>query len=69
MKHKYGLGALLVVVLAAAIGGLVLFHGAGRTPPGQPPLQSLTQQNLADIRNAFNSDKRDVRVLLLLSPT
>jgi len=65
MKGKYVLGALLVVLIAA----LVYFNGGGQAPPGQPPLESVTAQNVASIKNRFNSAKDDVRVVLLLSPT
>lgn len=66
MKGKYILGALLGVLLVAA---LAYVYGAGQAPPGQPPLESVTAQNVADIKNQFNLSKDDVRVLLLLSPT
>jgi hypothetical protein len=66
MKRKYILGTLLGVILVVA---LVYFYGGSQAPPGQPPLESLTAQNVADVKNQFNSAKDDVRVLLLLSPT
>jgi hypothetical protein len=66
MKRRSILGALVVVVLVAA---LVYFYGGSQVPPGQPPLESVTSQNVAEVRNGFNAAKDDVRVLLLLSPT
>jgi uncharacterized membrane protein len=66
MKRKYVLGAILTVALA---GALVYFYGGSEAPAGQTPLQSLTPQNMAEIKNAFNAAKDDVRVLVLLSPT
>lgn len=66
MKRRYIVGTALVGVLLAA--GLYLY-GGGQTPPGQPPLQNVTDQNVADIKNAFNAAKSEVRVVLLLSPT
>jgi hypothetical protein len=66
MKVKYILGILAGVMLVAA---LVYFYGGNQVPAGQPPLESLTAQNVADVKNQFNSAKDDVRVLLLLSPT
>jgi hypothetical protein len=66
MKVKYILGILLGVMLVAA---LVYFYGGSQVPPGQPLLESVTAQNVADVKNQFNSAKDDVRVLLLLSPT
>jgi hypothetical protein len=66
MKGKYILGTLPGAVLVAA---LVYFYGGSQAPPGQPPLESVTAQNVADVRNRFNLAKDNVRVLLLLSPT
>jgi hypothetical protein len=39
------------------------------TPPGQPPLTSLTQNNLDHFKNAFNESGDEARLVLLLSPT
>jgi hypothetical protein len=66
MKVKYTLSALLVVMLVAA---LFFFYGGSQAPAGQPKIESITAQNVADVRSQFNSAKNDVRVLLLLSPT
>lgn len=66
MKSRYLISALLTVLLA---GALVYFYGGSQPPAGQPALQSLTAQNVSEIKNEFNAAKDDVRVLLLLSPT
>lgn len=66
MKRKYILSAILIAVL---IGAVVYFYGGSQAPPGQPPLQRLTAQNVSAVKNAFNAAKDDIRVLLLLSPT
>ena len=66
MKVKYTLSTLLVVMLVAA---LIYVYGGSQAPAGQPQLESLTAQNVADVQNQFNSAKNAVRVLLLLSPT
>jgi hypothetical protein len=66
MNRKYTLIAIFAIALA---GVLFYFYGGSRTPSGQPPLQRLTTQNVAEFKNAFNAAKDDVRVLLLLSPT
>jgi hypothetical protein len=66
MKSKYLISALLTALL---VGALVYFYGGSQPPAGQPLLQSLTAQNVAEIKNEFNAAKDDVRVLLLLSPT
>lgn len=66
MKGKYILGALLGVILVAA---LAYFSGGSQAPPGQPLLESVTAQNVTDVKNQFNLANDDVRILLLLSPT
>ena len=66
MKVKYTLTTLMIVMLVAA---LFYTYGGSQAPAGQPKLESLTAQNVADVRNQFNSAKNTVRVLLLLSPT
>ena len=66
MKRKYIVAPVLVAVLLAAV---LYLYGGGQTPPGQPPLRSVTAQNVADIKNQFNAARGDVRVVLLLSPT
>ncbi len=61
---------LLIAALAIALAGaLFYFYGGHQTPNGQPPLRSLTTQNVAEVKNAFNAAQDGVRVLLLLSPT
>jgi len=66
MRQKSFLAAILSL---AFVGALVSFYSGGQVPSGQAPLQSLTPQNLTEIKNSFNAAKNDVRVLLLLSPT
>jgi hypothetical protein len=66
MKPKYILGALVAVVVLAAVA---YFYGGSQAPSGQPPLDSLTAGNLAEVKNQFNAAQDDVRLLLLLSPT
>jgi hypothetical protein len=66
MKGRYILGTLAALFLLTA---LVYFYGGSQAPSGQPPLRSLTANNVADVKNEFNAAKDDVRVLLLLSPT
>jgi len=61
--------------IAAAVGALavvavLLYLYAGHeTPPGQPPLASLTPETVSQFETAFDSAKNDVRVVLFLSPT
>ena len=60
---------LLVILVVALAGAAAYFYGGGQTPPGQPSLEALTAENVTEVRDAFNSAKDNVRVLLLLSPT
>ena len=39
------------------------------TPPGQPPLTSLTRNNLDQFKHDFNGAGGEARLVLLLSPT
>ena len=66
MKRNYILGGLLSVFL---VGALVYYYGGSEAPSAQPPLETVTAQNLSDVKSQFNATKDDVRVLLLLSPT
>jgi hypothetical protein len=66
MKSRYIFGAF---VAAALVTAFVYFYGGSQAPAGQAPLESLTSQNIADVKNGFNADQDHVRVLLLLSPT
>ena len=66
MKRKHIVATALVAVLLAAV---LYLYGGGQTPSGQPPLSSVTAQNVADIKNQFNAVKGEVRVVILLSPT
>jgi hypothetical protein len=66
LKRKYILGALVAVIVLAA---LVYFYAGSQAPAGQPQLSSLTAQNVVEVKNHFNMTKDDVRMLLLLSPT
>ena len=66
MKARHIVGAVMAALLIAAV---LYLYGGSQTPAGQAPLQNVTAQNVADIKNDFNAAKGDVRVLLLLSPT
>ena len=66
MKRKYIINSAIGAILVAT---LIYFYGGSQTPPGQPPLQSLTAQNPSGLKKEFNAAKNDTRVLLLLSPT
>jgi hypothetical protein len=58
--------------LAGIIATLVIVRYlwlAKGTPPGQPPLTSLTRNNLDQFTHDFNREGNQVRLVLLLSPT
>jgi len=40
-----------------------------QTPPGQPPLVYLNNQNVEELRAAFNAAADKTRVLAMVSPT
>jgi len=43
MTRKYLIGAVLAVILVAAV---VYFYGGSQTPSGQPRLKSITARNV-----------------------
>jgi len=70
-----GLGRIAVVVgIGVALVALVVVAASHKfstrqTPPGQPPLVYLNDQNLKELRAAFNAAADQTRVLAMLSPT
>jgi len=60
---------VVFAAVAFAVGVFCYFLGSSRTPRGQPPLTSLTPNNLDQFKNAFNSAADRPRLVLLLSPT
>jgi hypothetical protein len=66
MKVRLSIGALVIVGLLA--WGWHFYSGQ-KVPAGQPPLISLTSTNFEQLRTAFNAASREVRIVLLLSPT
>ena len=59
----------LSVAALAVFGGLFYLYGGHQTPNGQAPLADLNAANLSELKNEFNEDKANVRILVLLSPT
>lgn len=64
--NKYVLRLVGIIIAFLIVWYLWLSKG---TPLGQPPLTSLTQNNLAHFKNDFNDAKDEARLVLLLSPT
>jgi hypothetical protein len=58
----------LIGIVAALLIVWFLWLSKG-TPPGQPPLTSLTPDNFQNFRQEFNSNADRARLVLLLSPT
>lgn len=58
---------LLCVIAVLAIG--FYLWGSSSTPPGQPPLVSLDENNVLQFQQSFNAATSKTRVVLLLSPT
>ena len=65
-RRKYTFGLVGIVVAFLIVWYLWLSKG---TPPGQPPLRSLTQNNLDQFKHDFNGAGDEARLVLLLSPT
>jgi hypothetical protein len=61
---KVTLGLIGAVALLTA----VYFRGH-TTPPGQPPLTALNQNNFSEFRASFDAADTKPRLVLLLSPT
>jgi hypothetical protein len=62
----------LAGILLVALAVLLLAwrqYGPAYTPSPQPPLEALNAANLHDVRDAFNADPQQTRLLLLFSPT
>src|SRR5579872_4737306 len=73
-NRRPSLASYVLLWFSAAVvaGSLVLpnLSAAGsRAPAGQPPLTDLNARTAADLRNAFNADAADARVIAFLSPT
>jgi hypothetical protein len=65
-KVKYAFWLVGIVAALLIVWYLWLSKG---TPHGQPPLTSLTQNNLDHFKNDFNGAEDAARLVLLLSPT
>ena len=59
----------LALAALAIFIGLFYLYGGHQTPTGQAPLADLNAANLSELKNEFNEDKANVRILVLLSPT
>jgi hypothetical protein len=55
--------------IVAALACLVFWYFSGAPPNGQPPLTSLTANNLDQFKREFNDAADRNRLVLLLSPT
>ena len=65
-RAKYGLWLVGIIATLVIVWYLWLSKG---TPPGQPPLTSVTQNYLDQFKHDFNGAGDNVRLVLLLSPT
>ena len=65
-KIGYVLWLLGIIATLLIVWYLWLSQG---TPPGQPPLMSLSESNADKFRSDFNTASDEVRLVLLLSPT
>lgn len=67
-KFKATRAFWLIALALAFLLGWYLWGPSG-TPPGQPPLTSLSQENFRQLARDFNSASGGPRLVLLLSPT
>ena len=65
-RAKYAFWVVGIIATLLIVWYLWLSKG---TPPGQPPLTSLTQNNLDQFKHDFNGAGDEARLVLLLSPT
>jgi len=64
----------VVIGIGIAVAALVVVAASYKfstrqTPPGQPPLVYLNNQNVEELRAAFNAAADKTRVLAMVSPT
>ena len=69
VKSKRRALAVLAVVVALVLGIAWFLVGPGDAPAGQAPLVTLDPTSLEALRADFNRDSKEVRVIVLLSPT
>ena len=67
-KFNIKVALLVIAIVVVVLGGWYLWGPAG-TPPGQPPLTSLSPQNFKQLTSQFDQAAGDERLVLLLSPT
>ena len=67
MNRRAVIRLLLLISILGGLAGYAL--QAPHAPRGQPPLETVTAENLQAFRSAFNDAAGKVRVILLLSPT
>lgn len=65
-RIKFALWVVGIIAAFLIVWYLWLSKG---TPPGQPRLTSLTQNNLDHFKNDFDAAEDEARLVLLLSPT
>jgi hypothetical protein len=73
-SHRVRLAAaltagLVVLICVARMCAAVNREATHITPPPQPPLAIITEDNFDDLRAAFNAGADRPRVLVMLSPT
>jgi hypothetical protein len=67
MNRRAAIRLLLLLAILAALAGLAF--APPKAPPTQPPLETLTAENLPAFHSTFNDAAGKVRVILLFSPT
>jgi hypothetical protein len=67
MNRRAAIRPLVLLAILGALAGYAF--QVPHTPGGQPPLETVTAENLPAFRSEFNDAAGTVRVILLLSPT
>ncbi len=57
------------LVALAVFAGLFYLYAGHQTPSGQTRLADLNAANLGELKNEFNGNQANARMLVLLSPT
>jgi hypothetical protein len=69
VRRMKGRWFVAVLVIAVVVALAWYAWGPSHTPNGQPPLRSLTNDDISAIKDSFNDADDRVRIVLLLSPT
>jgi hypothetical protein len=67
MKRKAMISVSTVITIMLLL--FFYFFWGSSVPKGQQPLVGLNSSNIAELKKAFNASAKDIRVIVMLSPT